>query len=74
MPLLDSLSNREREVLALLLNGAANQEIASQLCLAESTVKTHLHNIYHKIGVRNRKEAYAKLVYKAKSNPARNVF
>lgn len=62
IPIIDALSNREREVLKILLNGSANQEIAACLCLAESTVKTHLHNIYQKMGVHNRHEAYLKLV------------
>jgi DNA-binding NarL/FixJ family response regulator len=61
LPVFDSLSNREREVIAMLLGRSSNQEIAAALCLSESTIKSHLHNIYQKVGARNRNEARAKL-------------
>ncbi|TDA67756.1 MAG: response regulator transcription factor [Clostridia bacterium] len=51
------LTRREYEVLSLLGQNCSNQEIASNLCLAESTVKTHLHNIFRKLGAQNRTEA-----------------
>jgi DNA-binding NarL/FixJ family response regulator len=54
-----TLSAREREVLDRLVMGLTNQEIAHQLYLAESTVKTHLSAIFRKLGVRNRNEATA---------------
>lgn len=52
------LTRRECEVLSLLGQNYSNQEIACALCLSESTVKTHLHNIFRKLGVRNRTEAF----------------
>jgi LuxR family maltose regulon positive regulatory protein len=58
--LLDPLSEREIEVLNLLVAGLTNPEIADQLIVSVGTVKTHVHNIYSKLGVRNRAEAIAR--------------
>ncbi|MBN1122621.1 MAG: hypothetical protein JXJ17_16205 [Anaerolineae bacterium] len=58
--LLDPLSDREIEVLNLLVAGLTNPEIADQLIVSLGTVKTHVHNIYSKLGVRNRAEAIAR--------------
>jgi len=52
-----SISAREREVLHLLTVGLSNRQIAAKLCVAESTVKAHLDNIYRKLGVNNRTQA-----------------
>jgi DNA-binding NarL/FixJ family response regulator len=52
-----SLSERETEVLVLAARGFSNDQIASHLHLAPSTVKRHLANIYQKIGVNSRSEA-----------------
>jgi len=54
-----SISPREREVLQLLHAGLSNREIANALSIAECTVKTHLTNIYRKLGVHNRTRAIA---------------
>jgi DNA-binding NarL/FixJ family response regulator len=54
---LNKLSEREREVLILLASGASNQEIAEKLVLSENTVKHHIHSIYEKLEVGNRREA-----------------
>jgi len=51
------LSPREAEVLSLLREGMSNREIADALFLSEATVKSHLHHIYAKLGVRNRAQA-----------------
>ena len=51
------LTRREREVLALLVNGLSNSEIAAQLSLGLTTVKFHLVNIFSKLGARSRVEA-----------------
>ena len=51
------LSGREREVVALISQGATNAEIASRLYLSPHTVKEHTSSIYRKLGVRNRAEA-----------------
>jgi two-component system nitrate/nitrite response regulator NarL len=48
------LTRRERQVMALVAEGLSNKEIARRLNVAEGTVKTHLHNIYGKVGVANR--------------------
>lgn len=52
-----TLSHREREVLKLAVSGRTNGEIAATLCLAESTVKSHLSAAFHRLGVRSRREA-----------------
>jgi DNA-binding NarL/FixJ family response regulator len=49
-----ALSQREREVLALIANGATNRAIAAALFISEATVKTHLLHIYAKLGVQDR--------------------
>jgi DNA-binding CsgD family transcriptional regulator len=54
---MDALSERELEVLRLVSAGLSNPEIAQTLVVATGTVKTHVHNICAKLGVRNRLEA-----------------
>lgn len=56
-PLAEPLSEREREVLALLATGRTNREIAGDLFVTVGTVKSHTSNIYGKLGSRNRAEA-----------------
>jgi len=53
----DSLSERELEVLQLLVQGASNQEIAQELVIAIDTVKRHTSHIFSKLGVHNRVQA-----------------
>ena len=48
------LTVREREIARLVMSGLRNKSIAGQLQLCEGTVKIHLHNIYRKLGIRNR--------------------
>ncbi len=50
----DELTEREREVLALMVDGMSNQEIADRLFLSLGTVKFHASNIYSKLGVESR--------------------
>ncbi|MBK6769126.1 MAG: hypothetical protein IPG72_08985 [Ardenticatenales bacterium] len=57
--LLEPLSPRELEVLAAVAAGETNHEIAERLTIALSTVKTHVNNIYGKLGARNRTQAVA---------------
>lgn len=54
---LDDLTEREREVLALLGRGLTNQEIGEELVVTEATVKTHVRHIFEKLGVRDRAAA-----------------
>jgi two-component system NarL family response regulator len=51
------LSDREIEILRLVASGKSNRLIADQLSISENTVKYHLKNILHKLGVSNRTEA-----------------
>lgn len=53
----DKLSRRESEILALLVEGRTNKEIAIALELQEITIKVHLRNVYRKIGAANRAQA-----------------
>ncbi|GLV58428.1 LuxR family transcriptional regulator [Dictyobacter sp. S3.2.2.5] len=57
---LEQLSDRELEVLKLIAEGNSNQQIASTLVVAESTIKTHLNNIYSKLNVNSRLQALTK--------------
>ncbi len=50
------LSNREREVVALVAQGFKNKEVAEHMFISEQTVKNHLHNIFDKLGVSDRLE------------------
>src|SRR4051794_19435873 len=53
----DTLSPRERDVLALLASGLTNEEIADELVVTASTVKNHMARIMAKLGARNRTHA-----------------
>jgi DNA-binding NarL/FixJ family response regulator len=55
-------SHREKQVLAMVVRGFGNRQIADRLFLAESTVKSHLSTAFQKLGVRSRKEAAALLL------------
>jgi DNA-binding NarL/FixJ family response regulator len=53
----NGLSSREEEVLNLLADGLTDREIAENLQISSRTVETHVSNVLHKLGVRNRAEA-----------------
>lgn len=49
-----NLTEREKELTALIYEGRSNAEIAEALFISESTVKTHIYNIFKKMGIKNR--------------------
>lgn len=51
------LSEREWDILMLLIKGLSNKAIAARLEICEKTVEFHLHNIYQKLNVKSRAEA-----------------
>jgi len=59
-PLAEPLSERENDILRLVVTGASNKEIAAVLVITEGTVKNHLTNILAKLGVRDRTQAALK--------------
>jgi len=61
MPGLPPLTNREVEMLTLVLQGASNREIANKSSISERTVKTHLYRVYRKLKVKSRTKAIALL-------------
>jgi DNA-binding NarL/FixJ family response regulator len=56
------LTSREKQVLALVVMGMTNAEIAAKMYLAESTVKSHLSSAFNKLGVSSRNEAAAAIL------------
>ncbi len=57
LPLAESLTRREREVLLALCEGQTNKEIARRLKLSEPTIKLHVKTLYRRLGVANRTQA-----------------
>jgi DNA-binding CsgD family transcriptional regulator len=53
------LTNREREILALLADGLGNKQIAARLGISTNTVNTHLELLFERLGVSSRAEAVA---------------
>lgn len=56
-----AITDREREIILKVIEGKSNATIASELFISLATVKTHLHNIYTKIGVESRFDLLAKV-------------
>lgn len=54
------LTRREREILILISQGLPSKEVAEQLIVSKRTVDFHLANIYHKLRVSNRLQAFRK--------------
>jgi DNA-binding NarL/FixJ family response regulator len=65
------LTAREAEVLGLIAAGLSNGEIAAELFIGEATVKTHINNVFAKIGVRNRVQAMRYAVGHGLARPPR---
>ena len=61
-----SFTQRQREIIEMMMLGLANKEIAARLFVTESTVKSHLSAVFVKLGVRSRTEAVAIIL---ESNP-----
>lgn len=61
-PLVEDLTVKEQEVLSELVKGKANKEIASELCISETTVKTHISRILRKMDVSDRTQAVIKAI------------
>lgn len=61
-PLVHPLSRREKEVLRWLVSGEGNSKIAQRLQLSPETVKSHVSNMYRKLGVSNRQQAVLQAV------------
>lgn len=57
MDALNSLTERELEILEILSQGKSNKEIAHSLEISENTIEQHLRNIYEKLNVQNRTKA-----------------
>jgi len=66
--LLEGLSAREHEILELLVKGRLYKEISSTLGISQETVRKHVYNIYKKLHVNNRVEAYNKFYGNGDSN------
>jgi DNA-binding NarL/FixJ family response regulator len=62
------LSDREQQVVTLVCDGLSNKEAAKKLNVTEGTVKTHLHAIFEKLGVRSRIELMIALADRRRRN------
>ena len=56
----ETLTPREQDILALIVDGRSNREIAQELYIAVGTVKNHVKNIYSKLNVHSRTQAVAR--------------
>lgn len=65
------LTGREREVLAILASGATNAQLADRLTVAESTIKSHVKHILHKLGTANRAAAISCYLRETRSDQQR---
>ena len=67
----ESLTERECEILELIADGLTNQEIADKLTIEVGTVKNHIHSIFDKLNLSNRKDAaiYLSLLQQSEVDP-----
>lgn len=56
-----NITGREREIIQMVIQGKSNADIAKELVISLATVKTHLHNIYQKVGVDSRYDLLARV-------------
>jgi two-component system nitrate/nitrite response regulator NarL len=57
--LVDCLTIREEQVALLIARGLSNKAVARELDISHGTVKMHVHNIFHKLGIRTRYQLYS---------------
>ena len=57
-----NITERQREISALVTEGLSNKQIALRLNVSEGTIKIHLHNVYQRVGVRGRTALAAMLL------------
>jgi len=65
------LTQRDRDILAFLVQGCSNADICKGACISEGTVKTHTHNIYQKLDVKNRVQLGVRIKEFQKTVPSR---
>lgn len=58
--LVDELTERQREVYDLIISGKTNKEIRTELFIEQSTLKTHINQIYKKLNIKSRRELKSK--------------
>lgn len=58
------LTDRQQDIVKMIVNGSTNKEISETLFITEGTVKTHIHNIFRKTGVTSRNQIIAKVLEK----------
>ncbi len=56
-----NITDREKDIISLIIRGSNNQEIGRRLFISEKTVKSHIYNIYQKVGIQNRIELLNKM-------------
>lgn len=59
--LIDELTERQREVYDLIISGKTNKEIITELFIEQSTLKTHINQIYKKLNIKSRRELKSKI-------------
>ncbi|HCR55080.1 MAG TPA: hypothetical protein DIW27_11735, partial [Cytophagales bacterium] len=59
--LLDGLTERQREVYGLIISGKTNKEVMTELFIEQSTLKSHINQIYRKLDIRSRRELKSKI-------------